>query len=86
MKLSEYLQARGSRQAFAEKLGVPAPLVSQWANGDRPVPIERCLEIESATGGEVNRRDLRPEDWIRIWPELAWDGGERRNNPGRNQA
>lgn len=77
MKLSEYLHARGSRQAFAEKLRVPAPLVSQWANGDRPVPIERCLEIEAATGGEVTRRDLRPKDWLRIWPELDRRQGGR---------
>ena len=70
MKLSEYLSERGSRQAFAEKLKVPAPLVSQWANGDRPIPIERCLDIEQATDGKVTRRDLRPDDWLRIWPEL----------------
>jgi DNA-binding transcriptional regulator YdaS (Cro superfamily) len=71
MKLSEYLEKRGSRLAFAEKLGVPAPLVSQWANGDRPVPIERCVSIEQATDREVTRKDLRPDDWEAIWPELA---------------
>lgn len=76
MKLSEYLKKRGSRQAFAAQLGVPAPLVSQWCNGDRPVPIERCLEIENATNGKVTRRDLRA-DWISIWPELDRRKGAR---------
>ncbi|MEJ7932549.1 Cro/CI family transcriptional regulator [Ramlibacter sp. AN1015] len=76
MKLSEYLKDRGSRQAFAEKLGVPAPLVSQWANGDRPVPIERCVQIETATDGKVRRWDLRA-DWLQIWPELERRKGMR---------
>ncbi|WP_132477967.1 hypothetical protein [Paracandidimonas soli] len=28
-------------------------------------------EIEAITGNAVTRRDLRPDDWERIWPELA---------------
>lgn len=71
MNLAEYLSERGSRLSFAERLKVPAPLVSQWANGDRAIPIERCVEIEVATDGAVTRRDLRPDDWRSIWPELA---------------
>jgi len=35
------------------------------------VPIARCLAIERATSGAVTRRDLRPDDWQDIWPELA---------------
>jgi DNA-binding transcriptional regulator YdaS (Cro superfamily) len=27
--------------------------------------------IEQATEGAVTRRDLRPDDWHLIWPELA---------------
>jgi DNA-binding transcriptional regulator YdaS (Cro superfamily) len=27
--------------------------------------------IESFTGGSVTRRDMRPDDFSRIWPELA---------------
>lgn len=30
-----------------------------------------CVAIERATGGAVTRRDLRPDDWQDIWPELA---------------
>jgi DNA-binding transcriptional regulator YdaS (Cro superfamily) len=32
---------------------------------------ENCVVIERATGGLVTRKDLRPDDWERIWPELA---------------
>lgn len=35
------------------------------------VPIEHCVAIERLTAGAVTRRDLRPGDWYRIWPELV---------------
>lgn len=35
------------------------------------VSVERCVAIERATNGAVSRRDLRPNDWQEIWPELA---------------
>ncbi len=61
----------GSQRALADLLRVRPATVSQWRNGIRPIPIERCTEIEMVTGGAVTRRDLRPDDWQRIWPELA---------------
>lgn len=30
-----------------------------------------CVRIERVTGGAVTRRDLRPDDWHQIWPELV---------------
>jgi DNA-binding transcriptional regulator YdaS (Cro superfamily) len=30
-----------------------------------------AVAIESTTKGAVTRRDLRPDDWQEIWPELA---------------
>lgn len=71
MKLIEYVKGRGSQRDLADKLGITPVLISQWANVLRPVPPERCVEIERATGGEVSRKDLRPDDWYKIWPELA---------------
>jgi DNA-binding transcriptional regulator YdaS (Cro superfamily) len=39
-------------------------LISQWRNGIRPIPAERCPAIERATGGVVRCEDLRPDvDW-----------------------
>lgn len=65
----------GSQAALAEAVGVKQPTISEWARGDRPVPIERCVDIERATDRAVMRWDLRPDDWHRIWPELmAFDG------------
>lgn len=50
-------------------LGISSPSVTNWRQ--RGVPIERCVQIERATGGAVMRWDLRPTDWRDIWPELA---------------
>lgn len=35
------------------------------------VPEKSAVAIEVATQGAVSRRDLRPNDWQDIWPELA---------------
>jgi DNA-binding transcriptional regulator YdaS (Cro superfamily) len=73
MKLSEYLDSmeRGARAKLAAQIGAHASDLSDWINGNRPVPVRRCASIEVATDGAVTRRDLRPDDWHLIWPELA---------------
>ncbi|MGV7210473.1 transcriptional regulator [Oxalobacteraceae bacterium A2-2] len=71
MKLIDYVKHRGAQRALAEQLEITPVLISQWANGVRPIPPERCVEIELATGRQVTRIDMRPTDWEKIWPELA---------------
>lgn len=61
----------GSQAEMARILGVTPAMVNQLVSGRRPVPLEHCAAIEQATAGAVTRRDLRPDDWARIWPELA---------------
>jgi DNA-binding transcriptional regulator YdaS (Cro superfamily) len=48
----------------------------QWqhAYGDRAPSPENCVGLELATGGAISRKDLRPDDWWLLWPEL--DGAE----------
>ena len=73
MKLSEWTAEHGRKTELARAIDAGpggAQLVYQWAKGVRPIPIDRCVQIERATGGEVRRWDLRPEDWHRYWPEL----------------
>ena len=60
----------GDASALAKALGVGVTVVSEWARGKRPVPIIRCVEIEELTGGAVTRKQLRPDDWWQIWPDL----------------
>ena len=72
MNLPDYLSAeRGRAAKLAAAIGVTPVMVSQWASSVKPVPAERCVSIEQATAGAVTRKDLRPDDWQRIWPELA---------------
>lgn len=71
MLISEYLTAeRGRAASLARGLGVRPVVISRWCSGTKPVPIERCIAIERLTGGMVSRKDLRPNDWEAIWPDL----------------
>lgn len=72
MDLDTYLKDKNiTVRSFADAIGAPAPDVSNWRNGKRPVPPWRCLGIEKTTSGMVSRKDLRPDDWHKYWPELA---------------
>ena len=71
MNLTTYLEESGKANGLAKAIGVSPVMISLWKTGARPVPIERCPDIERATEGAVSRRDLRPDDWDRIWPELV---------------
>lgn len=72
MQLSDWLKAKyGRGQELASAIGVPQSFVVKMAKGQKQVPAERCVPIERATAGAVTRKDLRPDDWHEIWPELA---------------
>ncbi len=59
----------GGRSVMAASLGVTHAALGNWKV--RGVPIERCVAIERLGGGCITRKDLRPDDWHDIWPELA---------------
>ncbi|QMT41260.1 transcriptional regulator [Neisseria shayeganii] len=71
MKLNDYLIERGASSALAKKSGIHPEVISMYKTGKRKVTGKDCLKIEQATNGQVTRRDLRPDDWHEIWPELA---------------
>lgn len=71
MNLHNYLKEVENSNRFAIRIGVPLPSISNWRHKKRPVPIDKALLIESATGGLVTRKELRPDDWQNLWPELA---------------
>jgi DNA-binding transcriptional regulator YdaS (Cro superfamily) len=60
----------GGRDAIAKALGVSVAAVGNWKLR-RAVPVEFCAQVERLTQGGLTRRQLRPEDWHLIWPELA---------------
>lgn len=69
--LSRAVGIVGSQVALAKILGKSQPHIYKWLNSPNGVPPEHCFSIEQATAGLVTRRDLRPDDWEKIWPELA---------------
>lgn len=73
MQFRAYLDLleRGGMTKLADDLKVSISYLSQLASGASPISPARCVEIESATKGVVTRKDLRPNDWAKIWPELA---------------
>lgn len=73
MNLKTYLaeMSRGGPSAFAASIGVSLSYLSQLASGAASVSPARCVEIEQITNGAVSRRELRPDDWRLIWPELS---------------
>jgi DNA-binding transcriptional regulator YdaS (Cro superfamily) len=73
MELREYLAGleRGGAAKLAMAIGVTPSYLSQLAAGTTPRSPARCVQIEHATGGLVSRKDLRPNDWHEIWPELG---------------
>ncbi|WP_072208287.1 transcriptional regulator [Pantoea ananatis] len=73
MDLKNYIDAleRGEAKKLATALGVSSSFLSQMASGRSTISPARCVEIEQATNKAVTRRELRPDDWERIWPELS---------------
>ncbi|WP_097201259.1 transcriptional regulator [Delftia acidovorans] len=65
----------GSLNALGLALGVSKAAVWQWMAGGRQVPVKHCPRIEALTRGAVTRRELRPDDWQLLWPELGHSGG-----------
>lgn len=41
------------------------------AYGQKTASAEMASGIERATSGLVTRKDLRPDDWHLVWPELV---------------
>jgi DNA-binding transcriptional regulator YdaS (Cro superfamily) len=77
MELNEYLsEERGRAAALAKAIGAHPPDVSCWAKdqtdkGWRPIPIHFGAPIELATGRRVTRKEMFPDTWQKIWPELV---------------
>jgi DNA-binding transcriptional regulator YdaS (Cro superfamily) len=70
--LKSYIASeRGRAKKLADTLGISSSYLSQLASGASPISPERAVEIEAATEREVTRPEMFPDNWARIWPELA---------------
>ncbi|WP_175689674.1 transcriptional regulator [Burkholderia anthina] len=77
MNLKTYISTapRGTAKKLADALKVSPSYLSQMASGVSSISPRRCRQIEDATDGRVTRRELRPNDWHEIWPDLAQSAG-----------
>ena len=64
------IKAGGGPAAVALACGVTPQAVVNW-RGRGVVPADMCALLERVSCGAVTRRELRPDDWHRIWPELV---------------
>ncbi|MFC5475809.1 transcriptional regulator [Paraherbaspirillum soli] len=71
MDLKTYLSIeRGRMSRLCREIDAHASDVSRWASGKRPIPLGFGPKIEKATEGQVTRREMFPENWHEVWPEL----------------
>lgn len=77
MKLKTYLDRLpyGAKKQLAEQAGISPSHISRMLRGDLMPSPGVAVNIERATCGQVTRKDLRPHDWLMLWPEL--DRNER---------
>ena len=59
----------GNTVLTAKALGLSVQTICNYRDG-REVHPKICSKIELKTNGAVTRKDLRPDDWMEIWPEL----------------
>lgn len=73
----------GGQSALAAELTkrsnktVSSARVWNWINRDGGAPPEHCAQIEDVVERKVTRKQLRPDDWMTIWPELVAQKGAR---------
>lgn len=72
MDLHTYVSERGMQTKLAQQIRAQPQLVWQWANGIKPVPAERCPDIERETAAKVTCEELRSDvRWHRV-TDPAW--------------
>lgn len=59
------------RAGFEGAVGTTINYLRKAASTGQALNAATCAAIERATGGQVTRRELRPDDWWLIWPELV---------------
>lgn len=79
-KLIEYLNSLDATQrtAFVLACETSENYLRKGASLGQKFGAELCVRIERASEGNVTRKDLHPDDWALIWPELDVGSHSRR--------
>ena len=62
---------RASRDDFLARCDTTESYLRKAASIHQKLRPALCVRIERETFGAVTRKDLRPDDWAEIWPELV---------------
>ena len=62
-------EAGGLTVVSRRMINVSPQALLNWVS--RGVPIDKGAELESALNGIMTRREMFPDDWHRVWPELT---------------
>lgn len=54
-----------------------------WERGEVAITAERCAQIERVTGGQISRRDLRPDLFGDLHPVTAANDPDADPDAGR---
>lgn len=65
------IEHMGGVGKLAGAIGMGQAAVSNWRARNTLIDPLHCVAIEVATTAVVTRKQLRPNDWQQIWPELA---------------
>lgn len=70
---SELIDKLGGPAAVARILRIKPPSVVAWRGG--AIPDDKLIRLAPVCEkrGVATRKQLRPDDWHEIWPELAAD-------------
>lgn len=73
MTADEIITKLGGTRRVAKLCAVSPSAVSEWKITGIPQGriIYLAAEIEKLTDGKITRKDMFPDDWQVIWPELA---------------
>lgn len=78
-RLKTYLKSlpdEAARLAFAAKCETTLGHLRNVMYGIRPCAPELAVSIERESAKAVSRRDVCPDNWRRIWPELIEAGDD----------
>lgn len=71
-ELRSYLNALSimMQREFAQKCGTSVEYLRKAISTKQKLGAALSVRIEANSGSKVSRKDLHPDDWQEIWPEL----------------
>ena len=71
--LKKYMASLSPKEkiVFAELCGTTLPYLRKVMSTNSSIGPEICAQLEIHSGGAISRKELNPQNWARIWPELS---------------